>query len=290
MIKYDNQLKIDPSSIDITKIYSNKVDAIGGSNAVYISQFNSSWKSENLTYVENEDGSVLILNDGIPIGWTTKDALKLDSSASTQEETTTAETASESESETQTNSETAPTHDSNGNALNTIENKNHRVNIDPNTGKTIVTDELKITSPDGKVKYETLVYDQDNPNQPISKIDVSVDQFGNSLVENGTKNSVVVKNANGKFETVMSYDYTNLSKANVLESGVYKNVVARDSNNVPVNIINTNGANGAPFWDASTNTLLTSYDSNGYHYELISNNLGTNEIVYEALPIIVVNS
>ena len=66
--------------VDTSKIYTNKQDALAGLNSVTITDGNESWKSDQLRYEYHDDGSVLVYNDGVPIGWTTIDDLNYDSS------------------------------------------------------------------------------------------------------------------------------------------------------------------------------------------------------------------
>ena len=67
---------INSKDIDLSKIYASKQNALDGVNNVKISDSNASWKSDNLTYVIQDDGkTVVISNGGVPIGYTTVEAL-----------------------------------------------------------------------------------------------------------------------------------------------------------------------------------------------------------------------
>ena len=70
--------KIDAKKIDLTKIYDTAANAAKGLHAVTITDHNQSWKSDKLTYQTLENGTVMILNEGVPIGFTTSDILEND--------------------------------------------------------------------------------------------------------------------------------------------------------------------------------------------------------------------
>ena len=67
---------INSKDIDLSKIYATKQNALDGVNNVKITENNASWKSDDLTYVIQDDNrTVVISNGGVPIGYTTVEAL-----------------------------------------------------------------------------------------------------------------------------------------------------------------------------------------------------------------------
>ena len=76
MANYESKFgSIMAKDIDKSKIYGTASNAIQGLNNVKISDSNASWNSENLTYEIKDNGVVMISNNGVPIGFTTLEAL-----------------------------------------------------------------------------------------------------------------------------------------------------------------------------------------------------------------------
>ena len=78
MVNFESKAgEIKSSEIDLSKIYATKQNALEGLNNVKISENNASWKSDDLTYkILDDNQTVVISNGGVPIGFTTVEALK----------------------------------------------------------------------------------------------------------------------------------------------------------------------------------------------------------------------
>ena len=77
MVDYQSKSgTINSKEIDLSKIYSTAANAVNGLNNVKISENNASWNSENLTYEIKDNNVVMILNNGVPIGYTNLQDLK----------------------------------------------------------------------------------------------------------------------------------------------------------------------------------------------------------------------
>ena len=78
MVNFESKAgDIKSSEIDLSKIYASKQNALEGLNNVTISENNTSWQSDNLTYsIQDDNQTVVISNGGVPIGFTTVEALK----------------------------------------------------------------------------------------------------------------------------------------------------------------------------------------------------------------------
>ena len=77
MVNFESKAgEIKKSEIDLSKIYASKQNALDGINNVTISEGNASWNTGNLTYqIQDDNQTVVISNGGVPIGFTTVDAL-----------------------------------------------------------------------------------------------------------------------------------------------------------------------------------------------------------------------
>ena len=77
MIDYEKKTgAITSKDINLDKIYNTAASAANGLKTVSISDSNQSWKSDKLTYKLLDNDVVMILNDGVPIGFTNINELK----------------------------------------------------------------------------------------------------------------------------------------------------------------------------------------------------------------------
>ena len=77
MVNFESKAgEIKKSELDLSKIYASKQNALDGINNVTITEGNTSWNTGNLTYqIQDDNQTVVISNGGVPIGFTTVDAL-----------------------------------------------------------------------------------------------------------------------------------------------------------------------------------------------------------------------
>jgi len=77
MIDYEKKTgAITSKEINLDKIYNTAASAADGLKTVSISDSNQSWKSDKLTYKLLDNDVVMILNQGVPIGFTNVNELK----------------------------------------------------------------------------------------------------------------------------------------------------------------------------------------------------------------------
>ena len=78
MIDFNSKAgSIKHSDINFSKIYATQQNALNDINNVKVSEKNASWNTDKMTYkILDDNQTVMISNDGVPIGFTTVDALE----------------------------------------------------------------------------------------------------------------------------------------------------------------------------------------------------------------------